>query len=1014
MITRIIHFCDFHIKTTEDHNEYLDPQKVVQAISSLPNADNYIIVVSGDIAFSGKPEEYAVLSPFMTYFFGKNGFTRIEKSIPFIYVPGNHDIDFLTSSLPQNYDTFKEHNDSTIDNPKTDIGAIQLQYINAMKAFFQFSEKGHCKWIDPIINNRIVTVDGHSIGFVLLNTAPYSLIGGTEIDKGSHRLTSDQITAISNATNAEINCLVMHHGIEWYSNADKNRLREIIANKYNVVMAGHEHNNVLENRVINLGDPCYYMQSAAFHDPSIDQNGFCVLDIDFDNAKKEAYCFIRQEDGVYIHEIPDATDLGINLPMGIHIRNDFLDDLKKDNDGVPYEDYYQFPTVEYTNYEENKNPERVVIETESDLTKFIIGKRHVSISGEQKGGKTLLSKRLFLHLIKMKKIPILLTQGITVMKPDRIVENSFSNQYNNKNQQFQRFLQIPKKDRIAIVDDADLLKEKSLDKLLCILDEQFGTIVLFHRSEFSVDIQRQVIDAIEKNDQKMTLGHFWYSSRKDLIIRVLKAYGYEGSTAVKEAAHINDLINSQIRLFQLNPDFIINFIRLYLQDSKLQVTSGKNAFSMVYETSIKNRIIEHCQIGSPDIAFNILRELAYKMHFEKNKEISNDEISQCIKKYEQDYRQTVKVRSFIDTAVESGILVENGNMYHFKDKTHQAYFVASAINQKAGDDTDLEYYDAEQNFNLLLKNLCFGINSDIVLFLSVITNNRRFINIIMDSAEAFFNEMEEMNFEKENIPLISKVDFRFNQTPSEKDKKRREIVISESERDTVDSDSLELVDDYDYNDDDLKSYTNQVLIALKLTDVLSKSLPAFCMNMKTNQQDRLVNLIYHTPNKLVFLLLKGINDEIDSFVNEVFADAQKKGRPVTKEAIETLVKQISAALVASAYLSISSVCTSKESIAALNAFPFIHESTNYEIMNLMMNARICDIKALKEKAIKLDKSVELPIEHSLIVLTVRDYYMRNAVPLHGDGEALATYFFGEQSKRQLLIENGTKISNKAS
>lgn len=279
-------------------------------------------------------------------------------------------------------------------------------------------------------------------------------------------------------------------------------------------------------------------------------------------------------------------------------------------------------------------------------------------------------------------------------------------------------------------------------------------IIVFHESELPIDLHKQVLDAIDKK-HKLLIHPFWYSSRKGLISNILSMKNNKLKEVELKTTQINDLINKQISFFYLNPEFIINFVNLYEQNTNSRITSGKMAFSMVYENTIMEKIYKICQPDSPNKFFIILQEIAYHMHFGKKKSISVSELNEHVETYNKEYRQNISFLRFIEISTKSGIINERDNQYSFRERTHLAYFVARAINQKTMDPFDAEYLDAEKNFYSLLDALCFGINSDIVLFLSVVTNNMRFINIIIQKAGEFFSDKEEFSFLTDNALFIN-------------------------------------------------------------------------------------------------------------------------------------------------------------------------------------------------------------------------------------------------------------------
>ena len=94
----ILHLSDLHIKSSTDDTLNLF-QYIVTAISRrVVDSELILILVSGDIAFSGKKEEYdATTSLFRELASGVNDL--FKKPVRWVLVPGNHDGTFKTASL---------------------------------------------------------------------------------------------------------------------------------------------------------------------------------------------------------------------------------------------------------------------------------------------------------------------------------------------------------------------------------------------------------------------------------------------------------------------------------------------------------------------------------------------------------------------------------------------------------------------------------------------------------------------------------------------------------------------------------------------------------------------------------------------------------------------------------------------------------------------------------------------------------------------------------------------------
>ena len=353
MIFRIIHFSDLHSKNINPKN--FDIDKISRAVATLPNANAYAVVVSGDIAFSGKKDEYGkIRNFFIKLLYDKKCFKRQNRYINFFYAPGNHDIDYDVNEVPATLEEFEKRFGKVVKLDSAQIEEVQNTYADAMKNFYDFSEDGHCKWCNPFINTKEVDFNGHRINFVMVNSAPFSLLGGQSVDKGNHCLTQLQLNAIKEAATGEVNILVMHHSLEWFSDETKRELRNILSNMYTTFLFGHEHDEIAESRSINYGGECLYFQANAMDDHSMRDNGFGVLDISYETGSVKAYSFVFDRD---IYTKRPVADVNIRkiCDSGVVQLEEFKKELEVDCYSITYDSYYCFPGLEYVTFDEKQN-----------------------------------------------------------------------------------------------------------------------------------------------------------------------------------------------------------------------------------------------------------------------------------------------------------------------------------------------------------------------------------------------------------------------------------------------------------------------------------------------------------------------------------------------------------------------------------------------------------------------------------------------------------------------------------
>ncbi|SHI86667.1 Calcineurin-like phosphoesterase [Dethiosulfatibacter aminovorans DSM 17477] len=997
MKLQILHLSDLHIDGLNAAHE-IKVDKIENALNSTENADEFIVLMSGDLAANGKNYEYKCVGSLLGAIFKRFGRGKFYgKHFEFVCTPGNHDMNF--NQLTRGYKEITEATESD------SLSAIINKDIDAMDAFWKFSKDRKCFVDNKSVSKQVFEYDKHRVGFIMVNSAPLSLLGGNAQDMGIHYLTEDQLKEIEDATEAEINILVMHHSIEWFTSSCKERLRSIISRKYALLLTGHEHEPVGESRMINVNGSIQCVQGNALRGYSKEGNGFCEVTMDLAENTMKAQSFIWEED-LYISKTILNSNIKKTFHGDIQISPEFLTELEYDNNKNRIDEYFVFPSLTYNIYTEAEEIEKHDIEREEELIELIETNNRIVIRGEQKSGKTILARKIFQKLFYLGKTPLLLTASeITKLKMSKAVLNAFNEQYLSEKNAYERFLQLPKGKKVVLLDEADLINKKTFNRLMQYLENNFSTIIVFCEEKINFDIRNQVVDAlVDEKTIQMSIKPFLYLKRKELISNVL----HNGSSGIenidKEVRKINELINVQVKYFNLSPEFIIHFVRQYEKDYRFQFSSGMNVFNIVYESSIKNKIINNSKSINPTLVLNVLRELAYYMHFNKIQFVKYEEILNVIKEYNEAYRQNISVRLFVDAALNSKILVETVNEFRFKDHALVAYFVAQALNQKYNHGEHID-----DNLDSLLKNLCFSINSDIVLFLALITNNPKFINVIIEGAKNHFNEQEELSFDKENVKFLLNTNIPVKKTlPTEEERIEREALITKQEEEVRLSDLIELVNEYDYTEDDLLKIENQVMISFKYLEILSKALPAFCQNMKVNQQDRLVELIYKCPNQFLFMLLKDIGENFDEFTQMLYDDVSELRREkniakVNIESVKQMVEQISSGLVVTLYQFIAGISVSEQSISALNAFDY-KENSNYQLMNLIMQSSSDNVNLFSRRAQKLDKELDKKLEKSIIKYAVRNFFLRNNVEIYGEAQSLLDHFFRGQYKQKIKME----------
>ncbi|HRT55815.1 MAG TPA: metallophosphoesterase [Candidatus Paceibacterota bacterium] len=134
----ILHLSDIHVR--KDTNACLSRlDKVAPAIANeVPDVVAAVIVVSGDIAFSGAKEEYAIALPHLQAV--KTELARRLRDVPIhcLAVPGNHDCDFRDAGSIREIVIEKLNNDPAVpfaDDACDACTAVQKEFFGFLTSY---------------------------------------------------------------------------------------------------------------------------------------------------------------------------------------------------------------------------------------------------------------------------------------------------------------------------------------------------------------------------------------------------------------------------------------------------------------------------------------------------------------------------------------------------------------------------------------------------------------------------------------------------------------------------------------------------------------------------------------------------------------------------------------------------------------------------------------------------------------------------------------------------------------
>jgi tetratricopeptide (TPR) repeat protein len=345
-----LHLSDWH-----QQNERFDRKVVCDAlIEDIENRRRIhkdletidFIVLSGDVAFSGKKEEYQkavqhLIEPILKA-------TSLDESQLFI-VPGNHDLDKSDKELlvPAKYLDKNDDIKEWLTNEKR--RKLMLPPFEAYEEFVKPYAKGTLSAYASSYEFK-----HHDKTIMLMGFNSALICGRGDSDYGKLIIGEPQVyKTLENAKSADIRIAVMHHPFEYLTEADRTTVESRLKKDSHFILFGHQHRGTVAIHRSPEGD-CILIPAGAIYKNRIAKdsryiNSYNFVHLDFENNQGTAYLrqwseddkvwsFHKREahlDGTYKFQLPKDLCTRKEEPkdlLSTPITSDFSDaDFNLDN-----------------------------------------------------------------------------------------------------------------------------------------------------------------------------------------------------------------------------------------------------------------------------------------------------------------------------------------------------------------------------------------------------------------------------------------------------------------------------------------------------------------------------------------------------------------------------------------------------------------------------------------------------------------------------------------------------------
>lgn len=525
----ILHLSDIHIKTSQDKILGRGDSIGRASYKNLAGTDGVVVLITGDIAYSGKKDEYTLAQAFLKDIIKC---IKSEKDIPIhvLMCPGNHDCDFEAGE--------PDIREIVLDNirktpPEEIKDSIIKSCTNVQKMFFEFRDsfvEAEPIFKDELWQSHKITLNGHSILFHLLNVAWMSKI---REDSSSIVFPIKRFESVVDVA-SEVTILAFHHPMHWFSLPIYRSFRTFTRKAAQIILTGHEHIQTAGITEDTEAGECVCFEGGVLQEinPEISKFNMVLLDLETQEYSIE---FHQWDGNHYVPvELESAWSSFRRLPekrrSEFQINADFSNQLSDAGarfrhhgrtEDLTLDDVYVYPEMRPVS-EDDKG--RLVIDA-AMLRNPEKLKSGVLVHGREQYGKTSLLKQLFRSYHERGFVPVFLTgKELTKSTPrdlEKIIERAVTNSYQHK-KVLPLFWQAGKERRVLLIDDLDdsELSGKYFSNALEYLNSVFGLMLITCSElfEFREYVSSSSLEFLNKLDHYSIL-EFGFRRRLELIKR---------------------------------------------------------------------------------------------------------------------------------------------------------------------------------------------------------------------------------------------------------------------------------------------------------------------------------------------------------------------------------------------------------------------------------------------------------------------------------------------------------------
>lgn len=702
----LLHLTDIHHSTTTSFDEKM-PSLLKVCQNDFSDCHHIFIILSGDIADSGKKEEYELFKQHLVSIF--ECLNKLSENVKILMVPGNHDCDFCTNNQARNnlindisYQTIGD--DNSVINACVDIQKNFMDFSDYFSTYYNESRMFCFHEID--INDIRVTFTG-------LNTAWMSSI---EERTGSLFFPISRYKNILREKSGDLNIVFYHHPFSWLTpNSipnNKNECIEFFNDISQVHLIGHEHENFCLSTDNLRGNKSLYLYGKVFNNDGDIESGFCTIKIDTSDSTL-SWTHYNWQDRLYLSKEKRQLPLNNTCVGDFRIKAAFEDEITTTVAPLPVEDadirdIYVYPDLEKFDINTKKVPRNI---SPMDLILSHNGTRYL-LEGEDQIGRTTLLNMMFLDIYRNGKVALLVSGKDLSTNIERLLKSKMREEYDCDDTTFDKFIQMDSQHKILLVDDfhENKLNAKSTHEILKSLERNFSKIILCSNSAPNYSL----IGA--PNFPIYTIKPLGYKKTNELICNYYRIKGRKNNVDEQEfLQHIRETFDQVHhilgnKIIPSCPIFILSIV------ASLENTSfdlNQTSYGYCYQHLIYRALTFKAKVKNDEIDsfMNFLKMLSFNFYHGETDFISESDLYDFYLKYSKKYK-ICPYDKLKNKLLQSLLVKHEDQEYRFGYKYVFYFLVAKYIAEK------VHLAEGKQLVDNLFSKIYHEDNANILVFIA--------------------------------------------------------------------------------------------------------------------------------------------------------------------------------------------------------------------------------------------------------------------------------------------------------